>query len=384
MKRSHKFSWIYLAPLLVATPVMAENQAICDDLRGQLANISETVSINHQLRKYSSAIVQQTFEIRKANNDLRDNECSSGSVTVVNGQDKEICAGIQESLQHMQDNLQALTERRDEIGLSTGRNGNSRGDLVTALHAHGCDMPDADNADTVITNRPDMEPFSELTPPVDASITPLDQSGGPTDMGSDPNLEPTPSYAYGESFGGSVRTVCVRTCDGGFFPMTAGAGPNDFQRDGETCAKMCPGVKTELFFHRWPNQETSTMVSASNGAPYSAMPYAFAFRKRPPNEKSSCTCNLPAYYEEMRRANALSQPDSPVGTPQGSIITIAPKAQPAPAQTAKTTPPPQPVPDRPYDPSANKVRQVGPQFLSTDQSNIDLKHPAAPGAQPEQ
>lgn len=135
------------------------------------------------------------------------------------------------------------------------------------------------------------------------------------------------------------------------------------------------------------------MVSASSGAPYSAMPYAFAFRKRPPNEKSNCTCNLPAYYEEMRRENALSQPDNPTESSPGSIITIAPKGQPAPAQSARSTPapasptqasPPTVIPDRPYDASSNKVRQVGPQFLSADQHRIDLAHPAEPGPQPEQ
>jgi len=41
-------------------------------------------------------------------------------------------------------------------------------------------------------------------------------------------------------------------------------------------------------------------------------------------------------------------------------------------------------PDRPYDPSANKVRQVGPQFLATDQGGIDLKHPKEAGPQPTQ
>lgn len=385
MERTRKSSWLFAASLLLATPAAAQNQAVCDDLRGQLANVAETVGVNHKLRQYSSAIVEQTFEIRRLTNDLRDNECSNGSMVVIkgDGSNNETCARIEDDLKQVQENLQALTAKRDEVRHGSGMDGTSRDQIVTALHANGCDTADTgDNAD-VITNRPDVQPYSEFGDNDNAAIVPLDQSGGPSEAGI--SNAPAPDYAYGESASGNLRTVCVRTCDGGFFPMTAGATPGDFQRDGETCAKMCPGVKTELFFHRLPDQETSAMVSAATGAPYSSMPYAFAFRKRAPNEKSSCTCNLPAYYEEMRRENALTHPEQSTTGQAGSIITIGPKSPtPTTAEAAKPAPPASPPPDRPYDPSRSNVRQVGPQFLSSDQSKIDLKHPAGPDTQPVQ
>lgn len=385
MERRLKSSWLWVTVLLLATPAAAQNQAVCDDLRGQLANVTETVGINHQLRQYSSVIVEQTFEIRKLNNDLRDNECSTGSMVVIKGDNSnaEVCARIQDSLKQVQENLRGLTEKRDEVRQSSGLGDTSRGEIVTALHANGCDTADTGDNDEIITNHPDLQSYSEFGDTDSAAIVPLDQSGGPSANGI--INAPVPNYTYGESSGGNLRTVCVRTCDGGFFPMTAGATPGDFQRDGETCAKMCPGVKTELFFHKLPSQETSEMVSAATGAPYSSMPYAFAFRKRAPNEKSSCTCNLPAYYEEMRRENALTHPEGSADKQSSSIITIGPKA-PAPQtnEAVKPAQPPSLPPERPYDPSQNKVRQVGPQFLSSDQSKIDLKHPAMPGAQPVQ
>jgi hypothetical protein len=78
------------------------------------------------------------------------------------------------------------------------------------------------------------------------------------------------------------------------------------------------------------------------------------------------------------------QPGTPAGSvikgqPESSITTIQTikPATPAPQSTARSEPAKQPE-DRPYDP-ASKVRQVGPQFLSTDQGKIDLKHPATPG-----
>ena len=150
---------------------------------------------------------------------------------------------------------------------------------------------------------------------------------------------------------------------------------------------MCPGVQTELFFHDL-QKETTQMISASSGAPYSAMPYAFAYKKRLPGEKSSCSCNMSAYYDEIKREKAMSEPQP--GTlgltrqPESSITTIQTikPATAAPQSTARREPIKQPE-DRPYDP-ASKVRQVGPQFLSPDQGKIDLKHPAMPAATPAQ
>jgi hypothetical protein len=85
-------------------------------------------------------------------------------------------------------------------------------------------------------------------------------------------------------------------------------------RDGALLSRRLPGRDGEH-------------GSASTGAPYSAMPNAFAYKNRKPGEKSSCSCNLPAYYEQMRRNQQVS-----AVPPKGSITTI---------ETAKPTRRPQ-------------------------------------------
>jgi len=87
---------------------------------------------------------------------------------------------------------------------------------------------------------------------------------------------------------------------------------------------------------------------------------------------------------------SLVQPESSITmieTQKPKADDVAPPQQktaviPAP----KITPvePKQLQPDRPYDPANNKVRQVGPQFLATDQGTLDLKHPKETGPQPSQ
>lgn len=110
-------------------------------------------------------------------------------------------------------------------------------------------------------------------------------------------------------------------------------------------------------------------------------------------------CSLPAsatpdiVIDTRTKLDAYAPQEQSLAQPESSITVIeaprlqkdsslerrqAPQAK-APAVTQAE--PQQFPPDRPYDPSAHKVRQVGPQFLATDQGSIDLKHPKAAGPQ---
>jgi hypothetical protein len=93
-----------------------------------------------------------------------------------------------------------------------------------------------------------------------------------------------------------------------------------------------------------------------------------------------------AYAPEQQ---SLAQPESSVTTietrkPQ-TDATLPQRQLPLTSAPAITQVQPKQIQqDRPYDPSTNKVRQVGPQFLATDQGILDLKHPKATGPQPAQ
>ncbi|MDK4723542.1 MULTISPECIES: hypothetical protein [Rhizobium] len=113
-------------------------------------------------------------------------------------------------------------------------------------------------------------------------------------------------------------------------------------------------------------------------------------------------CSLPAsatpdiVIDTHTKLNAYAPNQQSLAQPDSSITVIeTPRLQKdsslehkqAPAAKAPVVTqaaPQQFPPDRPYDPSEKKVRQVGPQFLATDQGSIDLKHPKAAGPQPAQ
>jgi len=88
---------------------------------------------------------------------------------------------------------------------------------------------------------------------------------------------------------GKYRTMCVRTCDGYYFPISFAARPDDFGRDERICQGMCPGQDVRLFYLEKLDEKVAEMVSL-DGEPYAETNSAFRYRKK---FDKSCTCGKP-------------------------------------------------------------------------------------------
>ena len=77
--------------------------------------------------------------------------------------------------------------------------------------------------------------------------------------------------------GGTYRTLCVRTCDGFFFPINFKVGRSKFQADSDACLQRC-GADARLFVHRNPGQKISGAVDLE-GKRYVDLENAFRYRK---------------------------------------------------------------------------------------------------------
>lgn len=78
--------------------------------------------------------------------------------------------------------------------------------------------------------------------------------------------------------GGSYRTLCVRTCDGYYFPISNKATRSKFEIDSNACLQRCAGGEARLFVHRYPGQEVSSAVDLQ-GNRYVDLENAFLYRK---------------------------------------------------------------------------------------------------------
>ena len=99
----------------------------------------------------------------------------------------------------------------------------------------------------------------------------------------------------------TYRTVCVRTCDGFFFPISYQTTRNAFKRDEAICQATCPGAEAKLFAYGNPGGKMETAADA-DGQPYTKLENAFRYRKE---FVAGCSCKP----EGMNWAEALSGVD---------------------------------------------------------------------------
>ena len=62
---------------------------------------------------------------------------------------------------------------------------------------------------------------------------------------------------------GTYRTVCVRTCDGYYFPISYSTVPTKFSEDERLCQRLCPATEVALYSHRNPGEDVTQAVSSS-------------------------------------------------------------------------------------------------------------------------
>jgi len=88
------------------------------------------------------------------------------------------------------------------------------------------------------------------------------------------------------SYGGRYKTVCVRLCDGYFFPISNSSRRQQFYEDAQQCKSRCSSSETRLFFMspRSPSIKTARDI---RGFGYSKLKTAFSYRKA---LKPGCTC----------------------------------------------------------------------------------------------
>ena len=67
----------------------------------------------------------------------------------------------------------------------------------------------------------------------------------------------------------TYRTLCVRLCDGYYFPVSFSTLPNHFQRDADLCQSQC-AAPAELYYHQNPGGAVEQMVSVAASNPIRA------------------------------------------------------------------------------------------------------------------
>jgi Protein of unknown function (DUF2865) len=96
--------------------------------------------------------------------------------------------------------------------------------------------------------------------------------------------------------GTKFRTVCVRTCDGFYFPLSFAVTKKNFYADGQRCQAQC-GEEGRLFYLPSPNGEIEQATDLS-GRSYDRLPNAYKYRK---TRVEGCGCR-PAPWSDAEMA----------------------------------------------------------------------------------
>ncbi|WP_370111245.1 DUF2865 domain-containing protein [Bradyrhizobium yuanmingense] len=337
---------------------------MCVRLEAQLAALDRgggDAAREEQIRRYQDSQAKQQAELDRVTMQAKRMGCdSSGFFSLFNGQSAQ-CGPVNTQIQQMRANLDQITGSLERLRGGPGANperDNQRRSVLMALAQNNCG-PQYANA--------------------------VQQQGGGNFLsnlfgGNNPNNpQAMPPSDLGPQ-SGTFRTVCVRTCDGAYFPISFATVPARFPDDEKTCKALCPAAEAVLYSHRNPGEDMNAAVSIG-GQPYTALPTAFKFRSE---FNPSCSCKAAG----QTWADALkSADDKAAAEQQGDIIVTEESARkmqqqrlnkgaPQPANAKKGAAPAPataaaPVATPPADASPaseNKpIRSVGPTFLPQQQ-----------------
>ena len=121
---------------------------------------------------------------------------------------------------------------------------------------------------------------------------------GPMQPASLPQGDEAAKFHDGEET--TYRTVCVRLCDGYFWPVSFSTTEENFGADGSRCESSC-GSPARLFVYKNPGEQPEDMRDL-NDKPYTKLPTAFLFRTK---YQESCKCQAQPWEQQAQDRHKL-------------------------------------------------------------------------------
>lgn len=301
-----------LAALAAAGTAQAQN-ADCVRLRQAISDASR----NDQAAQYQAAADRQREELDRTMSYARSVGCERKQFLFFGSAPPPQCAQINAQIGRMRANL-------DELQARAGGGAGGRGELIARYNAQCA------NAPSQPTNFLSALFGGGRSGPGDVQTEPLNP-----DAIQEKPLDANPSEARAGS-----KAVCVRSCDGSFFPVSYSASSGRLQNLDDMCHALCPNADVSLY--TYPATGDIEQAVSMTGARYMDSPTALKFRQ---SFDSTCSCRRrgESWAEALAGAEAKlgreSKGDIYV-TPEKSAEMSRPKPDPKakPAKAALETP----------------------------------------------
>jgi|RhiMethySRZTD1v2_1073278.scaffolds.fasta_scaffold28802_5 hypothetical protein len=313
-----------------AGPPSDGRHPMCLRLEGQLATLDRGAGTadgrGEQVKRYEEAAGKQQAELDRAVAQSRRLGCDSGGFFLFRAAQHPQCDPLNTQIRQMRTYLDQLLAALSRLQGGGGAQDEQRRAILIALGQYGCGAQ-----------------YRVAEPRARGLFESLFGSPDSTE-GSLPDGAVAPSGAF--------RTVCVRTCDGYYFPISYSTTAARFGEDERTCHRMCPAAEVALFTHRTNGEDMKSAVSI-NGRPYSELPNAFRYRQE---LNAACSCRRAG---ESWAAALGGTPDETVQ--RGDIVVTDEKAKELSQPQPKADPAPPPRQPQPARQDSGRSRTGTPQ-----------------------
>ncbi len=318
-------------------PVSQNANSVCARLENQLGAIDRGVgdpARAAQIKRTDEAVNRQQADLDRMVAQSRRLGCQSNGFFSIFSNQPPQCNGLNNQIEQARQNLdRAMNDAQRSQSGGTGEQESQRQSVLIALSQNNCGPQ----------YRAAAQPrglFDNLF-------------GGNSNYGG-----------IDVSQGGTFRTLCVRTCDGYYYPISFATTSARFIDDEAACKATCPASDVALYSHRTNEDERSAM--SISGRPYTDLPNAFRYRQQ---FDAACSCRKvgQSWADAMgqtrdgtvergdivvtdEKSKALAQPPRPAparNSQQGAAAPKAPAAAEAPAASAAPT-------------TGSAIRSVGP------------------------
>jgi hypothetical protein len=259
---------------------------ICLQLEQRLVTEMQGANFGREaLPKIESDIRELERSVRSATIQLERNDCWDQFLFTRTLRRTQRCIQLNSDVENGRQRLADLDRQRRQI-MGSGERTSFQDDIIRELARNGCGQQ-----------------YVQESRKRDASNNPFALLFG----GEESEGGRGPTNQFGNLPFATYRTLCVRLCDGYYFPVSFSTLPNHFQRDAQVCQTQC-AAPAELFYHQNPGGAVEQAVSVSSQQPYSSLKSAFRYRKE---FVQGCSCKQAEYKLGPEKKAEAPAPLSP-------------------------------------------------------------------------
>lgn len=243
--------------------------SICLELEQRLVQESKSGGTRQRLPQLEAEIRELRRKVQASERNLESGDCYEYFIFSKSLRRNSRCMGLANEGEAARRQLAQLEGERQDIVSRSNRS--YQDEIIRELARNGCGDSYAQES-----RRRDRQAFSPFWQD--------EESSGGSGYANSYNALPFATY----------RTLCVRLCDGYYFPVSFSTLPNHFQRDAEICQSRCASPAA-LYYHQNPGAGVEQMVAFGTNEPYTKLKVAFRYRKEYIN---GCSCKESEYIPQ--------------------------------------------------------------------------------------